>query len=137
MTVARAVDPSRADGRVAANQCQTSPPRHATRRPHQTKRRRTGKNGHRMDAEEHMSEQQHSSTTLLSRIGRWFRKDIPENGDTSDLVGQPGQHSSNAIETRTTFLRPWAKRDASIQRLEEGFTTLTDLMGAIRDNLDH
>jgi DNA repair exonuclease SbcCD ATPase subunit len=90
-----------------------------------------------MDAEEHMSEQQHSSTTLLSRIGRWFKKDIPENGDTSNLVGQPGQHSSNAIETRTTFLRPWAKRDASIQRLEEGFNTLTDLMGAIRDNLDN
>ena len=85
--------------------------------------------------------EQHSSTTsnttLLSRIGRWFRKDLPENGDpTSTLVGQPG-HPSNAIETRTTFLRPWAKRDASIQRLEEGFTTLTDLMGSIRDNLDH
>jgi DNA repair exonuclease SbcCD ATPase subunit len=77
-----------------------------------------------------------SSPNLLSRIGRWFRKDIPENGDTQSLVGQPGGHSSHALETRTTFLRPWAKRDASIQRLEEGFTTLTDLMGAIRDNLD-
>ena len=85
--------------------------------------------------------EQHSSTTsstnLLSRIGRWFRKDLPENGDTSNLVGEPGQHTSNAIETRTTFLRPWAKRDAAIHRLEEGFTTLTDLMGSIRDNLDH
>jgi DNA repair exonuclease SbcCD ATPase subunit len=87
-----------------------------------------------MDAEDQMNEQQ-SSTTLLSRIGRWFRKDLPENGDAASgtLVGQP---SSGAIETRTTFLRPWAKRDASIQRLEEGFNTLTDLMGAIRDNLD-
>ena len=30
---------------------------------------------------------------------------------------QPGGHSqpSHAIETRTTFLRPWAKRDAAIQ----------------------
>lgn len=84
-----------------------------------------------------MSEQ-HSSSTLLSRIGRWFRKDLPEHGDpTSTLVGQPEQQSANALDTRTTFLRPWAKRDASIQRLEEGFTTLTDLMGAIRDNLDH
>ena len=81
--------------------------------------------------------EQHSSSTLLSRIGRWFRKDLPENGDTSSMVGQPGEHSSNAIETRTTFLRPWAKRDAAINRLEEGFNTLTDLMGSIRDNLDH
>ena len=77
-----------------------------------------------------------SSPNLLSRIGRWFRKDIPENGDSQSLVGHPGGHPSHAIETRTTFLRPWAKRDAAIHRLEEGFTTLTDLMGAIRDNLD-
>jgi DNA repair exonuclease SbcCD ATPase subunit len=75
-------------------------------------------------------------STLLSRIGRWFRKDMPGNGDASSLVGEPQNGSSNAIETRTTFLRPWAKRDAAINRLEEGFTTLTDLMGAIRDNLD-
>jgi DNA repair exonuclease SbcCD ATPase subunit len=96
-----------------------------------------------MDAEDFMTEQQQqssspaSSSNLLSRIGRWFRKDLPENGDgTQSLVGQPGGHSSNAIETRTTFLRPWAKRDAAIHRLEEGFTTLTDLMGSIRDNLE-
>src|SRR5918993_4126985 len=123
MAVARAVDPSRADGRVAANQCQTprrvnvTHARGARRREHGTRM------GNRMDAEEHMNEQ-HSSTTLLSRIGRWFRKDLPENGDTSSVVGEPGGHSSNAIETRTTFLRPWAKRDAAIHRLEEGFNTL-------------
>jgi DNA repair exonuclease SbcCD ATPase subunit len=73
-------------------------------------------------------------STLLSRIGRWFKKDLPENGD-----GSPGgdEHSqTHAIEQRTTFLRPWAKRDAAITHLQEGFTTLTDLMGAIRDNLD-
>jgi DNA repair exonuclease SbcCD ATPase subunit len=81
-----------------------------------------------------MSEQ---NTTLLSRIGRWFRKDIADNGET--LVGDPNQPTraqTTAIETRTTFLRPWAKRDAAIQHLQEGFNTLTDLMGAIRDNLD-
>jgi chromosome segregation ATPase len=71
-------------------------------------------------------------TTLLSRIGRWF-KGTPENGDsTHDASPQ----QSTALETRTTFLRPWAKRDAAIQHLQEGFTTLTDLMGAIRDNLE-
>src|SRR5207244_12413938 len=39
-------------------------------------------------------------------------------------------------ETRTRGPRPGAQRDAAIQHLQEGFTTLTDLMGAIRDNLE-
>jgi chromosome segregation ATPase len=68
-------------------------------------------------------------TTLLSRIGKWFKRDH-ENG--SSIAPQP----TTALETRTTFLRPWAKRDAAIQHLQDGFTTLTDLMGAIRDNLE-
>ena len=81
-----------------------------------------------------MSEQ----ATLLTRIGKWFRKDLHTGGGNGDsqVVGEPGGSSSHALETRTTFLRPWAKRDAAIQNLQEGFTTLTDLMGAIRDNLD-
>jgi len=88
----------------------------------------------RTDAEDLMSEQ----TTLLSRIGRWFRKDaVNGEQEAQSLIGDaPAHSSSTALETRTTFLRPWAKRDAAIHRLEEGFTTLTDLMGAIRDNLD-
>ena len=81
-----------------------------------------------------MSEQ----ATLLTRIGKWFRKDLHTGGNgENSVVGEPGGgSSSHALETRTTFLRPWAKRDAAIQNLQEGFTTLTDLMGAIRDNLD-
>src|SRR5437667_211048 len=51
------------------------------------------------------------------------------------VVGEPRSHST-ALDTRTTFLRPWAKRDAAIHQLQEGFVTLTDLMGAIRDNLE-
>ena len=84
------------------------------------------------------------STTLLSRIGRWFRKDavggehVEGNGDRQSLIGEPSSsHSdSTAIATRTNFLRPWAKRDADIAQLREGFHTLTDLMGTIRDNLE-
>lgn len=77
------------------------------------------------------------STTLLSRIGRWFRKDAVngEQEGQQSLMGE-APSSSTAIEPRTTFLRPWAKRDAAINRLEEGFTTLTDLMSTIRDNLE-
>lgn len=72
-----------------------------------------------------MSQQQ----TFFSRIGNIFRRgtrdgDLPLSGD------------STAIEPRSTFLRPWAKRDAAIYQLKEGFTTLTDLMSTIRENLD-
>jgi DNA repair exonuclease SbcCD ATPase subunit len=74
--------------------------------------------------------------TLFTRIGKWFRRDAAPNGDSPDLTGEPNSNST-ALETRTTFLRPWAKRDAAIQHLQEGFTTLTDLMGAIRNNLEH
>jgi chromosome segregation ATPase len=86
-----------------------------------------------------MSEQ--TTSTLLSRIGRWFKRGdeaggpAHANGD-HPVIGEPGAHPNTALETRTTFLRPWAKRDAAIQHLQEGFTTLTDLMGAIRDNLE-
>ncbi len=69
-------------------------------------------------------------TTLLSRIGKWFKRDPHENGEP--IAPQP----TTALDTRTTFLRPWAKRDAAIQHLQDGFNTLTDLMGAIRDNLE-
>ena len=70
-------------------------------------------------------------TTFLSRIGKWFKREHHENGE------HDAQSSlSTALDTRTTFLRPWAKRDAAIQHLQDGFTTLTDLMGAIRDNLE-
>lgn len=71
--------------------------------------------------------------TFLSRIGKWFKREHSENGDSMSE-----SQSNTALDTRTTttFLRPWAKRDAAIQHLQEGFTTLTDLMGAIRDNLE-
>src|SRR5688500_17051641 len=72
-------------------------------------------------------------TTLLSRIGRWFKRE-GENGEQS-LHERPASPTT-ALDTRTTFLRPWAKRDAAIQNLQAGLNTLTDLMGAIRDNLE-
>jgi chromosome segregation ATPase len=91
-----------------------------------------------MDAEDaQMSEQ--SQTTLLTRIGRWFRPGGAagqihgEDGAAQTVIGEP---HSGALETRTAFLRPWAKRDQAIAQLQDGFTTLTDLMGSIRDNLE-
>jgi hypothetical protein len=85
-----------------------------------------------------MNEQ--TQTTLLSRIGRWFKPGAKDadmaNGDHPPLGEPGGAHAGTSLATRTTFLRPWAKRDAAIAHLQEGFTTLTDLMGSIRDNLD-
>jgi chromosome segregation ATPase len=77
-----------------------------------------------------MSEQ----TTFFSRIGGWFKKsNRPENGDLP-LTEQA--NNTPVVVTRSSFLRPWAKRDAAIQQLQEGFTTLTDLMSGIRQNLE-
>jgi hypothetical protein len=81
-------------------------------------------------------------TTFLSRIGKWFKKDAASGSNGNlPLEGEVHGHagtalSSGALEPRSTFLRPWAKRDAAIQNLQQGFDTLTDLMGSIRDNLE-
>ncbi|HEX8523842.1 MAG TPA: hypothetical protein VF669_16420 [Tepidisphaeraceae bacterium] len=69
------------------------------------------------------------TNTFFSRIGNWFKG---PNGDEMKL--QPdAQHQ---IVQRKNFFRPWARRDEAIQNLQSGFLTLTDLMGAIRDNLE-
>ena len=75
-------------------------------------------------------------TTFLSRIGKWFKKDATSGNGNLPLEGEIHGHAGTAMEPRSTFLRPWAKRDAAIQNLQQGFDTLTDLMGSIRDNLE-
>ncbi len=79
--------------------------------------------------------------TFISRIGKWFKKDAASggNGDLpleGEVHGHAGTGGGTGLESRSTFLRPWAKRDAAIQNLQHGFDTLTDLMGSIRDNLE-
>jgi chromosome segregation ATPase len=74
--------------------------------------------------------------TFLSRIGKWFKKDAASGNGNLPLEGEVHGHAGTSMEPRSTFLRPWAKRDAAIQNLQQGFDTLTDLMGSIRDNLD-
>lgn len=80
-----------------------------------------------------MTEQQ----SFISRIGHWFTKGSRENGDTllnSENGGPP--MLTGTIEPRSTFLRPWAKRDAAIENLQSGVGALADLMNTIRDNLE-
>jgi chromosome segregation ATPase len=76
-----------------------------------------------------------SEQTFLSRIGGWFKRsnNEPDNGD---LPLMHHDDPSTAIEHRTSFLRPWARRDAAIQQLQDGFGTLTELMSGIRSNLE-
>jgi len=70
-----------------------------------------------------------SQHNLLTKIGSLFRK-------KSDELPLTGNGEQDLMEPRTTFLRPWAKRDNAINSLSEGFHTLTDLMGSIKDNLE-
>lgn len=65
--------------------------------------------------------------TILSRISSLFRR----NGDDHNLI-DPG----TAMETRSTFMRPWTGQRAGIQRLQESVDTFTDLMGSIRENIE-
>jgi uncharacterized phage infection (PIP) family protein YhgE len=71
--------------------------------------------------------QQQQQPTFFSRLGSWFRRNQNNDLPLSD---------SQTIEPRSTFLRPWNKYGPAIHQLQEGFTTLTDLMSAIRENLD-
>ena len=94
---------------------------------------------------------------FFSRIGRLFKggskatAELPElnmeerasgRGDngSADQASVTG-HNTGAIfhsvdATRSTFLRPWAKRDNAIGQLQDGFNALTGLMGAVKDSLD-
>ena len=90
-----------------------------------------------------------ASPNLLSRIGRWFRGSPADPAAPLDPASEDGgdanlahvsRHGSHAIErvdtTRSTFLRPWAKRDAAIDALHHSFESLSDLMHGIKENLD-
>lgn len=90
-----------------------------------------------------------SEQSLLSRIGNWFKagpqdpahdagSDFAvnsEDGNAADITGEPTSLSASG-EPRSTFLRPWAKRDAAIENLQGGITAIGDLMTGIRDHLE-
>ena len=93
---------------------------------------------------------------FFSRIGKLFKggskatAEMPdinaeergENGSAhTSTAAATGHNNSGAIfhsvdATRSTFLRPWAKRDNAIGQLQDGFNALTGLMGAVKDSLD-
>ncbi len=102
-----------------------------------------------------------SEQGLLSRIGNWFKsaglRDMEatddgtqtpefivnnENGAPQSLSGEvtdgrPAHGGGGGgIEPRSTFFRPWAKRDAAIENVQNGLNAIGDLMGGIRDHLE-
>jgi uncharacterized phage infection (PIP) family protein YhgE len=97
-----------------------------------------------------------NDTGFFTRIGNIFKggnkgqSGLPVmKSVTDDESGLSQMHSGNygsgnggssllqpVDATRSTFLRPWAKRDASIIQLQEGFNALTGLMGAVKDSLE-
>lgn len=69
---------------------------------------------------------------LGQKLRGWFRR----RDDSVLLVDQDHDQSDNTLAPRGTFLRPWARNEAAIMKLQEGFTALTDLMGSVRDHLE-
>jgi len=74
-----------------------------------------------------------SQQTFASRIGKWFKAG---NRVERDLPLESSAENGASLTTRSTFLRPWAKRDEAISNLQNGVGALADLMSTIRDNLE-
>ena len=81
--------------------------------------------------------------TLFTRIGSWFKNATRlENDPIGRHNGESGESSAaptvpnTAIEQRSTFLRPWVKRDQAIENVQGGIVALAELMTSLRDNME-
>jgi DNA repair exonuclease SbcCD ATPase subunit len=85
--------------------------------------------------------------SVLSRISHWLRPgataaqsrtplmlELPLENQTASLnsTTSPSSHTLPV----STLLKPWARRDATLVQLQEGFRTLNELMTAVKENLD-
>jgi len=77
-----------------------------------------------------MGDDMQSQSSIFSRIGGWFKR----KGD-HDVIDPQGTAITRPGEARPSILRPFARRDQAISNLQNGFSTLTDLMEVIKDNL--
>lgn len=82
------------------------------------------------------------SQTVFSRISNWFKPGTTEtpSGDLP-LENEQATLEQSAVERPgpvpvTTFLKPWAKREAALMQLQEGFNTLNDLISSVKESLD-
>jgi chromosome segregation ATPase len=81
--------------------------------------------------------------TFFNRISSFFRKTAEEQSRLPVLIENISEGSDNISiggpepeEPRTTFLRPWSKRENAIDQLQNGVAALSDLMGTIRETLE-
>ena len=82
-----------------------------------------------------------SNPSVFSRISHWFKP--ANNDDSNELPLENEQATLTETESDrpqnipvTTFLKPWAKREAALMQLQDGFNTLNDLMTSVKANLD-
>jgi DNA repair exonuclease SbcCD ATPase subunit len=67
--------------------------------------------------------------TFFNRIGRLFKRPARSNGD-------PMTPSDDA-QTNALLVRPWGRNQMAISQLQEGFQSLTELINAIRQNMEN
>jgi len=79
-----------------------------------------------------------SDPSVLSRISKWLKPASREDGGGAELPlrGEVVVHGEAAGAHDPTFLRPWARREATVAQLQDGFRALNDLVASVKDNLD-
>jgi len=80
-----------------------------------------------------------TSTSFISRIGRVFKRSTDGVADGPDgaIVRQVNPDGSTSdTPSRLSFLRPWARRDARLESMQQGFANLTTVLTSVRDNLE-
>jgi hypothetical protein len=85
-----------------------------------------------------------AQTSFFSRIGGWFKTGQAEPAIPSQPEAAPETPRSDAglpvvtgsLEPRSTFLRPWTRRDATIEQLQSGMLAMSEIMGTLRNTLE-
>ncbi|HEX4795864.1 MAG TPA: hypothetical protein VH370_18900 [Humisphaera sp.] len=85
----------------------------------------------------------------MSRIGGWFKRgneplepaQVSKPAEPASKLAAPPAPSvamaaEDPAETRSTFIRPWSKREQTVEQLQTGVAALSDLLGSVRDNLE-
>ena len=96
-----------------------------------------------LDAPSQDTEESHDPADDAADVDSVFTEPA-ETGDDETLADESDERqaelplalASTVVEPRSTFLRPWARRDAAIENLQNGLVALSDLMGSIRSNLE-
>src|SRR5690349_14655321 len=83
-------------------------------------------------------------TGFFGRIGNFLRRGgrdgqstrTPITALSEPVTAEIDDSPETSDEPRTTFLRPWVKRDQALDQLQNGIATLSDLMGTVRETLE-